>query len=327
MTFLNEYNNSLYFYEYESMRPIKRIVFEKEGLNEVPMPMGYHIKNMDSIYIYSKLQNVLLANYKGEIMNQISLSDGYNMMSYNKLWTYKFPEFYVETAKPFITTSKYLLLTGYFSGDIPDEILDTFKFTAQIDYDMKEVTYTHGYPISVYGGNVNWGEGLFMEVFTSLDPSEKKIVYSFPISHNLFVADLDIDSYEEVYGGSNFAGDIISIDKKPGKATVDEIKSAFVQQDMYASIIYDKFRKVYYRFLRKALPDAAVQTSWKEKTIAVIIMDEDFNYLGETVLGTERNWHWQNSFVTKEGLNIEYIDNTNIDEMNLLLKIFVPQKN
>lgn len=324
-TFLNEYNNSIYFYGYDDLNLIKKISFETEGANEVVRPMGYHVRNMDTIYVFSRLQKVLLANDKGEIKNQISLSGGYNLMSYNKKWAYVYPEFYVETVTPFIRGTENLLLTGQFSGDLPDEILDTFKFTAQIDYDLKEVTYTHGYPASVFGGNVNWGEGLFMEVFPALHHDKGKMVYSFPTSHNLFIANLGDNSYEEVYGGSNFAGDIHSIDKKSGKATVDEIKSSFVRQDMYAAIIHDKYRKVYYRFMRKALPDADVQTSWKEKSIAVIIMDEEFGYLGETVLGIERNWHWQNSFVTKEGLNVEYVENNNTGELNLSLKIFVPQ--
>lgn len=326
-TFLNEYNNSIYFYQYDDMSYIQKISFEKEGVNAVELPMGYHIKNMDSIYVYSRLQKVVLANAQGEVKHQMSLSDGYNMMSYNKQWAYKYPEFYVETVTPFIPTPNSLLLTGQFSGDLPDEILDTFNFTAQIDYRLSDVAYMHGYPYAVFGDNVNWGEGLFMEVFPALHHSNKKMVYSFPTSHDLFVADIGNNSYEEFYGGSNFAGDIYSIDRKSGKATAEEIKSSFVRQDMYAAIIHDKFRKVYYRFLRKALPNASVETSWKDKTIAVILMDEDFDYLGETILGTERNWHWQNSFVTKEGLNIEYVADKDVEESNISLKIFLPKKN
>ena len=100
----------------------------------------------------------------------------------------------------------------------------------------------------------------------------------------------------------------------------------FVKQDMYGAIIYDRFRNVYYRIIRKAIPNAPMDTSWKEKEIAVILMDEEFNYLGETELGPEKQWHWQNSFVTEEGLNIEYLDHNDINEVNLTLKIFVPKK-
>ena len=54
-------------------------------------------------------------------------------------------------------------------------------------------------------------------------------------------------------------------------------------------------------------------------------MDKDFKYLGETILGIERQYHWKNAFVTEEGLNIEYLDAGDIDEVNLILKIFIPK--
>jgi hypothetical protein len=96
--------------------------------------------------------------------------------------------------------------------------------------------------------------------------------------------------------------------------------------DLYAGIKYDKFRKVYYRFLRKAIPDATRETNLKDKPISVIIFDENFNYLGETTLGASRNYNWQNSFVTENGLNIEYNDDTDTKEDHLTLKTFIPQK-
>jgi len=327
LTFLNNYNNSIYFYHYKNSEFIKRITFDKNGPDGIQKPMGYHIKNTDSIYIFSMLSKVLLTNSKARVLNKISLNGGHDIRKPSALWAYIYPEFYVETVTPFIETSKELLLTGSFGGNMPDSIIDNFKFTARMDYNLSKINYSHTYPRSLFGNNVNWGEGLFKEVFPQLHPDGKRIIYSFPISHDLFIADMNANTYDEVYAGSNFAGTIKSIDKKPGRASVELIKSSFVRQDMYAAIIYDKFRKVYYRFLRRAIPNAPKPTSWKEKKIAVIIMDKNFNYLGETTLGTERKWHWQNSFVTKEGLNIEYIEDNDIDEVNLSFKTFIPKKN
>ncbi|EOR95313.1 hypothetical protein ADIARSV_1508 [Arcticibacter svalbardensis MN12-7] len=50
-------------------------------------------------------------------------------------------------------------------------------------------------------------------------------------------------------------------------------------------------------------------------------MDKNFKYLCETNIGNGEDWNWQNSFVTKEGLNVEYTGNKN-DESHLTLKIF-----
>ena len=58
----------------------------------------------------------------------------------------------------------------------------------------------------------------------------------------------------------------------------------------------------------QSVHDATVSTSLNERHVVVIVMDEQFNYMGETVLGTGEKWNWQNSLVTSEGLMIEYFD-------------------
>ncbi|MBC9798554.1 DUF4221 family protein [Sinomicrobium weinanense] len=326
LTFLNNYNNSIYFYQYNNPRFVKKITFDKDGPSGVQMPEGYYIKDPDSIYIFSRLLKVFLANSNADVLKKISLNGGNDITNRDRNWAYRYPEFYVETVSPFMDNSNELLLTGIFGGTMPDSIVDKFKYTARIDYDLSNVNYVHTYPRSIFGGNVNWGEGLFVQVFPQLHPDGKKMIYSLPMSHDLFITDINANSHKKIYAGSNFADTNKSIDKSPNKASAESILSSFVRQDMYAAIIYDKYRKVYYRVLRKAFPNAPKQTSWKEKNIAIIIMDDDFNYLGETVLGTEREWNWHNSFVTKEGLNIEYQDENNIDEVNLTFKIFIPKK-
>lgn len=326
LTFLNDYNNSIYFYSYDTLQYLDKIKFDKNGPNAVQMPEGYYIKNLDSIYIFSRLLKILLANSDGKVLKRASLNGNNDVRGKDISWAYKYPEFYVQTSTPFMKNSKGFLLTGIFGGTMPDSIVDKFKFTAQIDADLGNVQYNHTYPRSLFGNNVNWGEGLSVQVFPQLYPDKSKMIYSFPMSHELFLANIEDNNYTKVYAGSNEAGTIKSINKKPGRASVEMIRSSFVRQDMYAAILYDNYRNVYYRFLRKAIPDATKQTSWKEKEVAVIIMDKDFDYLGETTLGPERIWHWQNSFITKEGLNIEYLDENDIEEVNLSIKIFTPEK-
>ena len=325
LTFLNNFNNSIYFYNYKTTKFVKKIVLDKDGPNGVKFPIGYHIKNIDSIYVLNKTLDVLLINNQGKVLNKVSLIGGIDYKKSPHLWAYNFPSYYYfETVTPFIETSKGLLLTGQFERNISDTLVDKFKFTANVDYKFKNINYLHTYPLSLYGNNIVWGGALLTQVFPQLHPDEKRLIYSFPVSHDLYTADLKGGTYKKVYAGSNFAGTISSLEKKDENNN-EKIKSNFVRQDMYAAIIYDKFRKKYYRFLRKAIPSAPLGTSWKEKEIAVIIMDKNFNYLGETIIGTERECHWHNSFVTEEGLNIEYLDTSDINEVNLTLKIFIPK--
>jgi hypothetical protein len=71
---------------------------------------------------------------------------------------------------------------------------------------------------------------------------------------------------------------------------------------------------------------ATLSTPLGEKPVIVIIMDEQFNYLGETLIGTGKQWNWENSFVTEDGLNIEYIDDNDTEEEYLNLKIFTVEE-
>jgi hypothetical protein len=92
---------------------------------------------------------------------------------------------------------------------------------------------------------------------------------------------------------------------------------------LYSAIKYDQWRKVYYRFFSRPLPDGNIKTSLKEKEHGVVIMDENFKYLGETIIGNEKNWNFDNVFVTQEGLNIEYFDfSQDSEEEYLKFKIF-----
>ena len=169
---------------------------------------------------------------------------------------------------------------------------------------------------------------MFPTVYYDLSDKQGQIVYSFPVSHDLYLSDLAVENYKIVYGGSNYAGTISSIDKdlKTSQLTTEELLLKVCQTDLYAAIKYDKFRQLYYRFLRKAIPDATTETDWKDKQVSVIVLDKEFNYLGETIIGTLKNCNWENCFVTPEGLNIEYVDPSNKNEEFLTLKIFAPKK-
>ena len=324
-TFLNTYANSIYFYNYETLEFINKITYDKKGPDGIPMPLGYHIKNMDSIYVYNYINlELVLTNSNSRVLKKISLTGGQDFRKSSNTLLY-YPQFLPETSTPFMETSKELLLPAQYTRTIPDSLISKIKFLERIDLKTNEVEFNHTYPPLLYGHDYNWDDEMFTEVFPQLHPDGDKLIYSFPVSHDLYITGLNSNGYRKVYGGSNFASSIRSISKDSKRVSREELVSHIIKQDLYAVIKYDKYRKVYYRFLRKGIPNATVRTQIKEKPIAVIMMDENFGYLGETVIGTSEKWHWQNSFVTEEGLNIEYLEEDDIDEVDLTLKIFVPK--
>jgi len=136
-----------------------------------------------------------------------------------------------------------------------------------------------------------------------------------------------VESYKTVYAGSNQANDIRSIHNDRRIMPKEYLLTVFLQQDLYMSILHDPYRNVYYRFMFQGISGPTVQTDVNEKPVAVIVMDEQFNYLSETVLGLWGKWNWYNSFVTAEGLMIEYFDpDLDSEEEYLTFKILTIEK-
>ena len=322
LTFLNPYKNAIYFYNYDDTAYVNRIAYNKEGPNAILRVSGYYIKNADSIYIYNMpMVQVELADAQGKVKAHIPLTGA----SKEPDWPNYYPQYLLSTVTSFIPIDSTLILTGQSMLSVPAENMERFKFSAYINTATNQVDFRHTYPKEIYGNNANWEGGLPTQVFSTLSPN-KELVFSFPASHNLYLTRWDEDATQTVYGGSNVARTIHSIDYSDVKKTPDELViENYMKEDMYGAILYDPYRNVYYRFLLKGLPDATIKTVKEEKPIVVILMDEHFHYMGETNLGTGKEWNWTNAFVTQEGLNIEYIGDIGINEDYLTLKVLSPK--
>ena len=177
----------------------------------------------------------------------------------------------------------------------------------------------------MYGHDYNW-EGAFATIVYPCLLNDGKLIYSFPVSHDLYLYDLNGEQIQIIYGGSNAAGTIHSINHERKHTPKEMIMENILQQDLYGGILYDPYREIYYRFMLSAIPSATHETPISDKKICVIMMDKDFNYMGETIIGKYNDWKWENSFVTAEGLHIECIDRNDLEEEYLYFKVFAPKK-
>lgn len=324
LTLLNSYNNSIYVFDASSQEYIKRITFDKEGPNAVLNIGGFYIKNMDSIYIYNRpLVEILLADSTGKVREHIHLKQT------NTDWTNNYPQYDFTTSCPIYEKQGKLILTGFSPFAITESLLEKFRYTAYIDINSQQVEFYHAYPMALYGDNVNWDDPMFMQIFCAISP-DNTLVHSFPISHDLYINKLGSNEVSKVYGGSNIANTISSIDWvmfEAQKTPTELVLLHYLKQDLYGAIIYDPWRKVYYRFMQKGIFNASTKNSMDEKNIVLIIFDEEFNYLGENMIGNGKNWYIPNTFVTEKGLNIQYIDESDIEEEYLKFKVFTMHKN
>lgn len=318
LTLLNKFTNSIYLYDYKSYNYIKQVKMNDKGPDGILKPYGYYIKSLDSIYIYNAmLPELLLINGSGRILNKISLTD-----NERKKWFERLPQYVPESASPIVESNGKIYLTGQSMLNLAPNRIANFKFTASIDLGLHKVDFMHTYPQELYGGGTNWYGDMFMKVNVALHPKGEKLIYSFPVSHDLYLMDIKGGRSEKRYAGSNQASDIVSFNNDMENTSVQDVFRHYALQDQYGNIIYDKYRKAYYRFIKRSIPNAKGTNRPSDKLIGIIIMNENFDYLGEFTLGNGKEWYSQNSFVTKEGLNVEYADPQDIAEQNITLKIF-----
>lgn len=322
LALLNSYRNSIYFYNYETGAFVQEVRFEKEGPNGILSLNGFYVKSMDSIYIYSKPKvELLLGDYKGHVKQHWSL------MGKGEDWYLSMPQYLPSTVCPIFEMNNHLILTGFSPFCIEEDDMKNFRFTACMDLDTEQIEFHHLYPMELFEGNANWDDPCFMKIYPCIS-ADGNIIHSFPMSHHVYISKWNSDETRVVYAGSNTARTIQSIDWDylSQRTPRELILTHILRQDLYSAMLYDPWRKVYYRFMQQGIKGATTRNQLTEKPIIVIMMDEQFHYLGETALGTSDVCNWNNSFVTEEGLNIEYIDRSDVDEQYMRFKICVPRK-
>ncbi|WP_294628343.1 DUF4221 family protein [uncultured Bacteroides sp.] len=322
LTFLNPRKNAIYFYRYADTTYVKQIAFEREGGNAILSASGYCLKSPDSIYVMNRpMMEVVLTDSLGQVRSRTVLLD-----KENKEWALTHPQYLLSAVAPLTIKDNHLLLPGF--APFPQIIMENrerFRFTAAVDLSTQAISYHHLYPESLFGKEANWGGDLMQMVYPAFTP-EGKMIHSFPNSHDLYLSEWNSDEMTPVYAGSNEVESIHPLDCKPDENVPDEqLLSFFLEQDWYAAVLHDPYQKVYYRYLQKAVSPAASKKQLNGKVLSVIIMDEQFRYLGETEIGTGEQWNWNNSFVTPEGLHIEHCGTKMEDDDYLTFGIFQPK--
>jgi hypothetical protein len=322
-TLLNMYDQSIYFYDYDTERFLKKRMFAREGPNGILGLAAYCLYAPDIYYMYSMQVEFVATDSVGRVKQHIAMHGD------DREWVLTVPQYLPNSSAPMTAIDNHVVLVGMSSRSLTSKDIekqqrvDNFRHTMVLDTQTNSVSFHHLYPKELYA-DANWEGGRWTEPFFTLAPSGQ-MVFSYPVSHDLYLADYNSDGYTTVYGGSNEAQTISSMDYENVLHTPNEyILAHDVATDIYQGIHYDPFRHVYYRFMLKRIPGARSGTSSAKKPIVVIMMDEQFNYLGETTIGTGEEWNCANAFVTEEGLNIEYIDKTDVEEYFLNFKIFTP---
>jgi len=309
-TFLNKADNSIYFYDAASKLLLFKTTLPVDGIASIGKKTeGYYIKNFDTIFAVSEYMLGIFdtsAKLKAKVdfykfRKKLGNSSILSMGSVRQVGLYN--DFIVLNNVPDIYADKQSDFDATQCG-----IKFSFSKPQETKYIMP---YPYPYQLGVYGAN-------FLSFYSAYDEQNSNMVYSFPNDDFIQVYALKSDSIKEFYGGSEFIDTIMPM-KKPSN-DFDGYNKHYLLSPSYASIIFDKFNNVFYRFALRPVSekDYEARKWWKKKSI--IILDSSFKKIGEEAITDSCSF--LDAYITEDGLHL----NSSIKGGPIVYKKFILKK-
>ena len=310
--------NNICFFDWATGKERMKINLHKEGPHAVKGIVGFYFQSKDSVWLYDYWRKELyLADFEGNIKERRSLKDLLYPIAKQPYSVYPYPQ----TSTPFKKVDNKFILSGMdgIISDASDGVLPAA--TVLYDWNTNKLETKNPYP-SVYDNKDKmsaWHAFAYKQVPYTLN-DKREMVFSFPASDSIVVYSIDKDSYSSFFAGYSEETHI-----KPHVST-SEIDSHrnYLEQYQYSSILYDSYRNLYYRLvvlpkMDYDLNDPATQ----QKDLAVIILNKNFEKVGEYQLEHER-YYYGHSFVVPDGLCINVVSD---DDDYLKFKVLKAIKN
>lgn len=277
---------------------------------------GFSYINGDSIVVVSSSTNkFFLISDRGVVLNEFQIRS--NVLS----------NFF---SNPIISTNNpvYKLKNRiYISGFLGQKIDIMKKLNPKVDNLNIQVSLETGtiLPQLSYSDaylDKRWSPNM-LYFYRCYNEDTKNFVYSFPADHNLMVTNLEGDP-TYFLAGSKYFKDIYTLKKSEVSSSTDR-EIYYYKTPSYGPVIYDKFQKVYYRVALQRISEEdlnskdAIKSTIKQ--VSIIILDEKFKKIGETVL-PRFSYTETMFFVNERGLHLGKWEKSKINEDELVFGVF-----
>lgn len=305
--FFNENNRKLYCYDYNSAK-LEWIFPESSAFD----------KDYQGFAISEDRGKVLMFDYDNSSIDAYDLSTGKltHTVNYPPAGKIKgMPMPYSGLSVPIYERQGKIYAAGL-TGEYPGITKAKDYCMTALDLNTGKLLYGIEYPWMYK--KYNWSDGLlFKTPYWCMDDSGR-IIISFPADNDITVCDPSLTEGHSYYGGSSKVSEIRPFRKKRGitMSNPEEWKH-YVENPTYEGISYDRYRQLYYRVVRMPWSDYKTGEYGNKKPIGIIVLDHNFNIVGEAVLPNlpeGLSYYPYNFFATSEGLNIQVL-NGNDDAM------------
>jgi hypothetical protein len=313
LAYLNQMNNEIHFYDIDSRSLSKKIKLNRDGPDGVGLIYGFDVINFDSIYVVSSNRVLYLINSTAKVLNKIQ----YMTVENPRIGMIQL--FSVLNSRLVFKQNKIIAYSGLV-GDwlkMNQDFLNSQFIEIEIDGTLdsiKQIPMTYPADYLQNGSKPMDASRVF---------AENRFVYSFTADPYIYITE-DHKSIIRKIAKSDYIDEVKPI---PKNINIAQYERYILETGLYGSIVYDKYRQVYYRFCDIGTEIEEVENINKSVRNrikqSIIILDKDFNKIGETIL-PEKKFRLNNYFVLEEGLyvsnNTSY--NMEIDENKLSFTLF-----
>lgn len=301
---INRKTNSLYIYDWLSKKQLSKLSFQVEGPSGVGNVNYVYAKSRDSIFLLSNYQYKLtLINSKGNILRKFTLLPDGSKFDESTLQAPSGSYSILPTGgwqSPIIETNNVIYLCGFPNlNPMQKDFYSVGKVSLALNLKTGKVTYFKGYPDSYKEKAALPMQSL--SPFWVHNAYNGSIIYSFPDDHNISIYNLS--------SGATVSKKVIS-DKfkannqlfKRSNNPFDEL-NYFMSTSHYDRIIYDKYRKIYYRFVKINKYKTYNNSLRFPFDYRIIVVDSNFVKKGEIESSVEYDHGY--FFVSKDGLYLQ----------------------
>ena len=292
-------NSAILFYDLKKGDLLFKTEIEQDGPNGFYGFSGYYIEDMNHIYLTSSIQPFIAQiDTSGTIIKKIkygTTESGYNVT----------PTF---TSSSFLNTPMVFVDGQIYITQMPTFFHPMSKTPVSIVIDtLKQISKDLPFSFPPLFKDDELGKVAGASDAFSRDFNGKEFVYSFYFDENIYVASLDHKKIRKIPVKSKYIPHL-----KVERKEEDMFTGAkrYFEIACYGNMYYDKYRKVYYRM---AYPETNLDndknvnyvrlTSSGRKKFSIIVMDEHFNIIGETLF-PEYQYCPTVLFIHKDGLYI-----------------------
>ena len=291
LTFQNERKNAILFYKMNTGKFLYKIKPAMEGPDGIGQLFGYHIKDLNNIYLTGFRSEVILIDSAAKVKERINFkttSDGLMVTRGNSTSIIYTPIIILDNKIYLAIRNNRWAERSYVSMtiDIDTKKLDFLPFEYPV------------FPVSSDKSKAGSIEHYFSRCFDG-----SNFIYSFHYDEDIYVTTPDHKSVRKIPIKSQYVRKVEFEELMPYNTMKAQVEVAH-----YGNLYYDRYRDVYYRV---AFPRNEVDANdnfielWNygRKVFSIMILDRDFQIIGETLF-PEYVYNPTVMFIREDGLYI-----------------------